>query len=142
MLSIHNLNKHFGIQPVLKNVNFNINAGERIGLIGSNGSGKTTLIKELCKILGSQDHFSSPTYSIVNEYVYPGGKLFHFDLYRLKNLNELLDIGFEDYLYSGQYCFIEWPELAKDLINSDYVKIHLNDYGSKRLIGIEKSASA
>ena len=89
------------------------------------GAGKTTLIKELCSGLGSADNFSSPTYSIVNEYQYPGGKIFHFDLYRLKDLNELYDIGIEEYLDSGHYCFIEWPELIENMININYNKIEI-----------------
>ncbi|MBA2612324.1 MAG: tRNA (adenosine(37)-N6)-threonylcarbamoyltransferase complex ATPase subunit type 1 TsaE [Bacteroidetes bacterium] len=89
------------------------------------GAGKTTLIKEFCKALGSTDNFGSPTYSIVNEYKYPGGKIFHFDLYRLKNKEELMDLGIEEYLDSGHYCFFEWPELAEDLIKSKYKKIEI-----------------
>jgi tRNA threonylcarbamoyladenosine biosynthesis protein TsaE len=87
------------------------------------GSGKTTLIKEMCRQLGAVDQFSSPTYSIINEYLSPAGRIFHIDLYRLKNLEELLDIGFEDYISTGEYCFIEWPDLAEALISSVYVKI-------------------
>lgn len=82
------------------------------------GAGKTTLIKELSKILGSRDNFSSPTYGIVNEYIYPKGKIFHFDLYRVKTLEELLDIGLEEYLASGEYCFFEWPELVENLVET------------------------
>ena len=99
---------------------------------GPMGSGKTTLIKELCKILGSKDHFSSPTYSIVNEYSMPGGKIFHFDLYRAATTIELMDLGIEEYLDSGNYCFIEWPELAENLIESDYIKVTLVVEGDKR----------
>src|SRR5688500_11060053 len=81
-------------------------SGSKIFLFeGEMGSGKTTLIKEMCKQLGSHDHFSSPTYSIVNEYAFPGGRIFHFDLYRVSRVEELLDLGIEEYLDSGQYCF-------------------------------------
>jgi len=77
---------------------------------GEMGAGKTTLIKVLCQQLGVVAGMSSPTFSIVNEYATGGKeKVFHFDLYRLKKNVELADIGFDDYLYSGQYCFIEWP---------------------------------
>jgi tRNA threonylcarbamoyladenosine biosynthesis protein TsaE len=89
------------------------------------GAGKTTLIKELCRALGSNDDFSSPTYSIVNEYHYPGGKIFHFDLYRLKSTEELMDIGIEEYLDSGHYCFFEWPELVENMIMFNYQKIEI-----------------
>lgn len=88
------------------------------------GAGKTTLIKELSKILGSCDNFSSPTYSIVNEYQCPKGKIFHFDLYRVKTLEELLDIGIEEYLASGEYCFFEWPEMVENLIETG-VKVEI-----------------
>jgi tRNA threonylcarbamoyladenosine biosynthesis protein TsaE len=89
---------------------------------GEMGSGKTTFIKELCKVLGSDDDFSSPTYSIVNEYRMPGGKIFHFDLYRIKNAEELFDIGLEEYLQSGNYCFIEWPALAESFFLTPYLR--------------------
>jgi tRNA threonylcarbamoyladenosine biosynthesis protein TsaE len=84
---------------------------------GDLGAGKTTLIKELCKQLGVTDAGSSPTFSLVNEYASENGeKLFHFDLYRLKNEQEIYDIGYEEYLFSGNYCFIEWPEKMEKLL--------------------------
>ena len=92
---------------------------------GEMGSGKTTLIKQICAQLGSTDNFSSPTYQLVNEYIYPQGKIFHFDLYRLKSINELLDIGFEDYIFSNNYCFIEWPALAEQFLKSNFIKINI-----------------
>jgi tRNA threonylcarbamoyladenosine biosynthesis protein TsaE len=89
------------------------------------GAGKTTFIKEICRSLGSTDNFSSPTYSIVNEYKYPGGKIFHFDLYRLKSVEELLDLGIEEYLNSGHYCVFEWPEMVESMIHVRYKKIEI-----------------
>lgn len=89
------------------------------------GAGKTTLIKELCAQLGSEDSFSSPTYSIINEYQCPSGKIFHFDLYRLKSQDELFDLGVEELLDGKQYCFFEWPELVEDLLDLNYVRIHM-----------------
>jgi tRNA threonylcarbamoyladenosine biosynthesis protein TsaE len=89
------------------------------------GAGKTTLIKEMCSLLGSEDNFSSPTFSIVNEYAYGEGKIYHLDLYRVKNVEELFDIGIEEYLDSGNYCFIEWPALAENLVESEYVKVDI-----------------
>lgn len=89
------------------------------------GAGKTTLIKEICIQLGSADHFSSPTYAIINEYDYPGGRIYHFDLYRLKDEEELLDLGIEEHLGPGNYCFFEWPALVEGLIGSEYVKIEI-----------------
>lgn len=82
------------------------------------GSGKTTFIKALCRYLGVTDAMSSPTYSIVNEYGMDNGKVFHFDLYRLKSSEELFELGFEEYLDSGNYVFIEWPELAMPFLNT------------------------
>jgi tRNA threonylcarbamoyladenosine biosynthesis protein TsaE len=84
---------------------------------GEMGAGKTTLIKHICTALGVTSNSSSPTFSIVNEYETASKELiYHFDMYRLKNQQEALDFGFEDYLYSGNYCFIEWPENIADLI--------------------------
>ena len=100
------------------------------------GAGKTTLIKEFCRSLGSTDSFSSPTYSIVNEYTYPGGKIYHFDLYRLKNKEELFDLGIEEYLDSGHYCIFEWPELVIDMIKVRYKKIEIEVNGNIRYLRI------
>lgn len=102
------------------------------------GAGKTTFIKALCRSLGSTDSFSSPTYSIVNEYNCPGGKIFHFDLYRLKDLGELMDLGIEDYIDSGHYCFFEWPELVKELV-SDYLLVEIKVNGNIRYLRATQS---
>jgi tRNA threonylcarbamoyladenosine biosynthesis protein TsaE len=84
---------------------------------GEMGAGKTTFIKVLCKQLGVKNPTSSPTFSLVNEYQITNNQLvYHFDVYRLKNQNEALDMGIEDYLYSGNWCFIEWSEKIPDLI--------------------------
>lgn len=99
---------------------------ERIFLFyGEMGAGKTTLIKSLCKVLGSDENVSSPTFSIVNEYPLPSGKIYHFDFYRLKNQVEALDMGCEEYFYSGNYCFIEWPEKIPDLLPEHFIKIEI-----------------
>ncbi len=92
---------------------------------GEMGAGKTTFIKEICRHLGVVDPVASPTYSIINEYPYPNGLVYHFDFYRLKNQTEALDLGCEEYFYSGQYCFIEWPENISLLWPQAYVKINL-----------------
>ncbi|MBC7655223.1 MAG: tRNA (adenosine(37)-N6)-threonylcarbamoyltransferase complex ATPase subunit type 1 TsaE [Oligoflexus sp.] len=92
---------------------------------GSMGAGKTTLINKLCELLGTKDHTSSPTFSIVNEYELENGSIYHFDFYRLKNQNEAFDMGYEDYLYSGNYCFVEWPEKIADLLPEHYVKVEI-----------------
>ena len=105
---------------------------------GPLGAGKTTLIKEVCSVLECEDNYSSPTYSIINEYHYPAGKIFHFDLYRLKNMVELMDLGIEDYLGSGSYCFFEWPQNVETLVNKNHLKIEIEPDGNNRYIRITK----
>jgi len=104
---------------------------------GEMGAGKTTFIKSLCKYLGSDDNFSSPTYSIVNEYQCQSGKIYHFDLYRLNSAEELFDIGFEEYIDSGNYCFIEWPEKALPFIQKTYLSIVINQNENNRYISAQ-----
>ncbi len=100
------------------------------------GSGKTTFIKSLCRSLGVRDTMSSPTYSIVNEYNAVSGKVFHFDLYRLKSAEELFELGFEEYLFSGNYVFIEWPEMAMPFLNT-YLTIIIQMEGNNRYLYAE-----
>ncbi len=98
------------------------------------GAGKTTFIKSLCQFLNVTDTMSSPTYSIVNEYHTDSKiKLYHFDLYRLKSSEELFEIGFEDYVSSGNYLFIEWPELALPFLDS-YLRIIINIENNNRYL--------
>lgn len=105
---------------------------------GELGAGKTTLIKELCKQLGVTDKGSSPTFSLINEYQNKDEKkIFHFDLYRLKNESEIYDIGYEDYLFSGNYCFIEWPEKIERLLPPDCVKVKIDVKEGERIITVE-----
>jgi len=114
--------------------------GKRIfALSGPMGSGKTTFIQALCRRLNVVDVVNSPTFSIVNEYLTgEGASVFHFDLYRIRKADELLDIGYEDYFYCGDYCFIEWPELAADLIpdESVYITIEVEEPGNDRIFTI------
>jgi tRNA threonylcarbamoyladenosine biosynthesis protein TsaE len=94
---------------------------------GEMGAGKTTFIKALCVALGVHDATASPTFSLVNEYVSESGKtLYHFDVYRLKNEMEALDMGIEEYLYSGNYCFIEWAEKIPNLVPENHSVVHLS----------------
>ncbi len=117
-----------------------LNPDKRIyTLSGPMGSGKTTLIQALCRQLDVADVVNSPTFSIVNEYLTSkGNSVFHFDLYRLRKAEELMDIGYEDYFYSNDYCFIEWPELAADLIpdGSVHLDIKVAEPGQERLITV------
>ena len=104
-------------------------------LSGPMGAGKTTFIKSLCKHLEVKDTVNSPTFSIVNEYrTKDNVPVYHFDLYRMRKPEEMLDIGYEDYFYSGNYCFIEWPEVAADLIPDEclYITIVVDDESKKR----------
>jgi tRNA threonylcarbamoyladenosine biosynthesis protein TsaE len=103
-------------------------AKEKVFLLdGEMGAGKTTLIKSLCFALGMKETASSPTYSIVNEYVYPQGKIYHFDFFRIKSQEEAFDIGFEEYLSSGEYCFIEWAQNISDLWPLHYLDIKISE---------------
>ena len=92
---------------------------------GGMGFGKTTLIKALVRALGSTDNVSSPTFSLVNPYEGANDKIYHFDFYRIKNEEEAFDIGFEEYLYSGDWCFIEWAERVEKYLPETYTIVEL-----------------
>ena len=92
---------------------------------GGMGAGKTTFIKAVCEQLGVKDAVTSPTFAIVNEYASDFGPDYHFDFYRIKNLGEVMDLGFEDYAYSGNICLMEWPELIEDLLPDNTVNVHI-----------------
>ena len=93
---------------------------------GEMGSGKTTLIKKICENLGVQNITSSPTFAIVNEYHgHLHVPIYHFDFYRIDDIREAEDIGFQEYLYSGSYCFIEWTEKVEELLDDIYVRVDI-----------------
>ena len=96
---------------------------------GKMGAGKTTFIKALCKALGVEDEVNSPTFAIVNEYRSESTAelIYHFDFYRIKKVEEVYDLGYEDYFYSGALCFIEWPELIEDVLPGDAVKVCIEE---------------
>ena len=114
---------------------------------GKMGAGKTTFIKELCEVMGTEDVVNSPTFAIVNVYEVEAIRLlgekargerqevYHFDCYRIKDLREAMDMGTEEYLYSGNYCFIEWAEMIEPLLPEDtvWVKIEVMENGERRL---------
>jgi tRNA threonylcarbamoyladenosine biosynthesis protein TsaE len=102
-------------------------SGERIfAFYGKMGAGKTTFIQSVCKALGSGDTVTSPTFALINEYKTGDRQsVFHFDFYRIKNLEEVFDLGYEDYLYSGSYCLIEWPELIEPLLPENIIKVKI-----------------
>lgn len=114
------------------------NIGEQkvFAFYGKMGAGKTTFVKAICEELGVQDVITSPTFAIVNEYELNLNSqtsnlnvqsIFHFDFYRIKRLEEVYDMGYEDYFYSGALCFIEWPELIEDLLPEDAVKVTITE---------------
>lgn len=104
---------------------------------GKMGAGKTTFIKAICKLLGVEDEVNSPTFAIINEYrsQTTAELIYHFDFYRIKKLEEVYDLGYEDYFYSGALCFIEWPELVEELLPLDAKKITIteNSDGSRTI---------
>ena len=96
---------------------------------GKMGAGKTTFIKAVCEELGVTDVINSPTFAIVNEYrsETAGELIYHFDFYRIKKLEEVYDMGYEDYFYSGALCFIEWPELIEDVLPGNTVNVYIEE---------------
>ena len=106
---------------------FLANMGESkvFAFYGKMGAGKTTFIKALCEELGVEDVITSPTFALVNEYTSGSGDpIYHFDFYRIKKIDEVYDMGYEDYFYGGNLCFLEWPELIEDLLPEDVTKVH------------------
>ena len=95
---------------------------------GKMGAGKTTFVKAICEELGVKDVVTSPTFAVINEYnIENGERIFHFDFYRIKKLEEVYDMGYEDYFYSGALCFIEWPELIEEILPDDAVRVSITE---------------
>jgi tRNA threonylcarbamoyladenosine biosynthesis protein TsaE len=105
----------------------NIGDNTVFAFYGKMGAGKTTFIKAICEELGVDDVITSPTFAIVNEYTAQDGPVYHFDFYRIKKLEEVYDMGFEDYFYSGALCLIEWPELIEEVLPEDAVKVTIEE---------------
>ncbi len=104
----------------------NIGEARVFAFYGKMGAGKTTFVKAICEELGVDDVITSPTFAIVNEYTAAeGDSIFHFDFYRIKRLEEVYDMGYEDYFYSGALCFIEWPELIEEILPDDAVRVSI-----------------
>lgn len=109
---------------------------------GKMGAGKTTFIKAICQELGIEDNITSPTFAIVNEYRSDivGELVYHFDFYRIKKLEEVYDMGYEDYFYSGAICFIEWPELIEELLPGNVVTVKIDEQeNGSRTVTIEEA---
>ena len=96
---------------------------------GSMGAGKTTFIKAVCEQLGTTDIVSSPTFAIINEYASAAGRIFHFDFYRIKNLEEAYNLGYEDYFFGDEYCFVEWPEKIEDIMPEHFTTVKITATG-------------
>jgi tRNA threonylcarbamoyladenosine biosynthesis protein TsaE len=105
---------------------------------GKMGAGKTTLIKAICKVMNVQNTVTSPTFALINEYkTLAGDTIYHFDFYRINRVEEIFDFGYEEYFYSGNYCFIEWPELAEQLLLPDTLLINIDiDNKQRRVITV------
>jgi len=92
---------------------------------GKMGAGKTTFIQSICRALGSGDNVTSPTFALINEYTAKLDSIFHFDFYRINDIEEAFDLGYEDYIYSGDYCLIEWPEMIEPLLPESLVEVKI-----------------
>ena len=104
---------------------------------GHMGAGKTTFIKAICEALGVEDVITSPTFSLVNDYTdRDGNSIYHFDFYRIKKLDEVYDMGYEDYFYGGSLCFLEWPELIEEILPKDVTKVTITEEadGSRKVV--------
>lgn len=117
------------IREAAKQFIANIGDSTVFAFYGNMGAGKTTFVKAVCEELGVDDVITSPTFSIVNEYrsEQTGELIYHFDFYRVKKIEEVYDMGFEDYFYSGALCFIEWPELCEEVLPDDTVKVYIKE---------------
>lgn len=106
----------------------NLGDSRVLAFYGKMGAGKTTFIKAVCEELGVEDVITSPTFAIVNEYTDANGEaVYHFDFYRIKKLEEVYDMGYEDYFYSGALCLMEWPELIEELLPEDALKVTISE---------------
>ena len=133
-IRIENLEK---IREAAREFVANIGESTVFAFYGKMGAGKPTFIKAVCEELGVEDVITSPTFAIVNEYrsETSGELIYHFDFYRVKKIEEVYDMGFEDYFYSGALCFIEWPELCEEVLPEDTVKVTIEETpDSSRLI--------
>ena len=132
--TLHTTFNHIEELPEVAKGMFKEFADERFfAFFGKMGVGKTTLIKEMCRQLGVEDNVCSPTFAIINAYSTAEGEdVYHFDFYRLKSVDEAYDIGYEEYFYSGNYCFTEWTEKIEDLLPERYVRVEIEERDGTR----------
>ncbi|WP_340112189.1 tRNA (adenosine(37)-N6)-threonylcarbamoyltransferase complex ATPase subunit type 1 TsaE [Maribellus mangrovi] len=114
------------LQSVAEELVSAFSADRVFAFYGKMGAGKTTFIQSICRVLGSEDNVTSPTFALINEYNTDQlESIFHFDFYRIKELEEAYDLGYEDYIYSGSYCLIEWPEMIEPLLPDNIVEVKI-----------------
>lgn len=124
------------IQEAAKEFINRMGEGKVFAFYGKMGAGKTTFIKALCETLGVKDVITSPTFSLINEYTDgKGNSIYHFDFYRIKKLEEVYDMGYEDYFYSGNLCLLEWPELIEEILPENVIKVTIEEQadGTRKL---------
>lgn len=124
------------IQEAAKEFINRMGEGKVFAFYGKMGAGKTTFIKALCETLGVKDVITSPTFSLINEYMDgKGNSIYHFDFYRIKKLEEVYDMGYEDYFYSGNLCLLEWPELIEEILPENVIKVTIEEQadGTRKL---------
>lgn len=127
MIKIFEVKQLDELKPVASFLASMTEAHSVFAFFGPMGSGKTTLIKELCRQLGVEGEISSPSFSLVNEYITAENKpVYHFDFYRIEKIEEVYDIGYEHYFYSNDLCFIEWPEKIMQLLPESFVKVEIS----------------
>lgn len=124
------------LQPVCEYLRSKVEEEKIVLLSGEMGAGKTTLIKQFCQFLAIEDEVSSPTFSLVNEYHSSIGPVYHFDLYRIRSEEELYDIGYEDYFFSGYLCLVEWPEMASGIIPQNHISVKIRVENDQRIITV------
>ncbi len=132
-ITIQHINQ---IQQAAQKFLSHINNQKVIAFFGKMGVGKTTFIKALCKELKVKDEVTSPTFALINEYRTQSDKsIFHFDFYRIESIQEAMDFGYEEYFFSGNFCFIEWPEKIDELLPPDSIKVYIseNKNGSRNI---------
>ena len=134
-VEIHNIER---LPEVARNLLDAFSEERFFAFFGKMGVGKTTLIKELCAVLGVKDNVCSPTFAIVNEYSDRDDEpVYHFDFYRLKSVAEAYDIGYEEYFYSGCYCFTEWTEKVEELLPEHYVRVEIEEKDGVRILNAQ-----